>query len=89
MPTVVVPGYEVQLGCTKTVIPGAIDISTTDTQIWGVVPNMNGGTNVSRTVYDSLFRLFGTTYGPGDGSTTFGLPGNGIGIANFQVIKLI
>lgn len=32
------------------------------------------GQNVSRTTYADLFALLGTTYGAGDGSTTFGLP---------------
>lgn len=31
-------------------------------------------TNVSRTTYASLFAVLGTTYGAGDGSTTFGIP---------------
>lgn len=32
------------------------------------------GSNVSRTTYASLFAAIGTTYGSGDGSTTFGIP---------------
>ena len=36
------------------------------------------GSNVSRTLYSELFALWGTTFGAGDGSTTFGLP-NGKG----------
>jgi microcystin-dependent protein len=32
------------------------------------------GQNVSRTTYAQLFGVIGTTYGIGDGSTTFGLP---------------
>lgn len=32
------------------------------------------GLNVSRTTYATLFAAIGTTYGVGDGSTTFGLP---------------
>jgi Microcystin-dependent protein len=32
------------------------------------------GSNVSRTTYARLFAVIGTTYGAGDGSTTFGLP---------------
>lgn len=32
------------------------------------------GSNVSRTTYADLFAVIGTTYGVGDGSTTFGLP---------------
>ena len=32
------------------------------------------GANVSRTTYADLFAVIGTTYGAGDGSSTFGLP---------------
>lgn len=32
------------------------------------------GSNVSRTTYSALFSIIGTTFGAGDGSTTFGLP---------------
>ncbi len=32
------------------------------------------GSNVSRTTYSRLFAIFGTTFGSGDGATTFGLP---------------
>ena len=32
------------------------------------------GQNVSRTTYANLFAVIGTTYGSGDGSTTFNLP---------------
>jgi|TARA_R100000479_G_scaffold167536_1_gene107984 microcystin-dependent protein len=32
------------------------------------------GANVSRTTYSALFAIVGTTYGSGDGSSTFGLP---------------
>jgi microcystin-dependent protein len=32
------------------------------------------GATVSRTTYSDLFAAIGTTYGAGDGSTTFGLP---------------
>ena len=32
------------------------------------------GQNVSRTTYNILFTIIGTSYGVGDGSTTFGIP---------------
>lgn len=35
---------------------------------------MCDGSNISRTTYGELFNVIGTTYGQGDGSTTFGLP---------------
>lgn len=34
---------------------------------------LNGQT-ISRTEYSELFTILGTTYGDGDGSTTFNLP---------------
>jgi len=43
----------------------------------GVVPSgwlLTDGTAVSRTTYSGLFAVIGTTYGTGDGSTTFNLP---------------
>jgi microcystin-dependent protein len=50
-----------------------------EVKIWltGTIPSghllLNGQT-VSRTLYAALFKLWGTTFGAGDGSTTFGLP---------------
>ena len=46
---------------------------------WGAtVPNSNfafpSGQAISRTVYAPLFALVGTTYGTGDGTTTFNIP---------------
>ena len=35
---------------------------------------MCDGSAVSRSTYSDLFEAIGTTYGAGDGSTTFGLP---------------
>ncbi|WP_294240878.1 tail fiber protein [uncultured Chryseobacterium sp.] len=52
--------------------PGAIIYMATST-----VPNGYlecNGAAVSRTTYPELFNLIGTTYGSGDGSTTFNLP---------------
>lgn len=54
-------------------IPTATIIPWTD----GTVPTgflECDGSNVSRTTYADLFAVVGTTYGSGDGSTTFGLP---------------
>ncbi len=48
-------------------------------ELWfgGPIPKgfmlLKGG-NVSRTTYSELFAVWGTKYGSGDGSTTFGLP---------------
>jgi prepilin-type N-terminal cleavage/methylation domain-containing protein len=44
---------------------------------WSTAPSgylLEDGSAVSRTTYSSLFALIGTTYGAGDGSTTFNLP---------------
>lgn len=35
------------------------------------------GSSISRTTYATLFAVIGTTFGPGDGSTTFNLPTTG------------
>ncbi|MEH2501252.1 microcystin-dependent protein [Bradyrhizobium sp. AZCC 1578] len=53
-------------------IAGGIDF-------WGTTaPNSSfafpAGQAISRTTYSALFAIMGTTYGPGDGSTTFNLP---------------
>lgn len=37
---------------------------------------IENGAAISRTTYADLFRLIGTTYGVGDGSTTFNIPDN-------------
>lgn len=34
----------------------------------------SGGSAISRSTYAGLFEVYGTSYGPGDGSTTFDLP---------------
>ncbi|AND75611.1 tail collar protein [Nostoc phage A1] len=43
----------------------------------GYLELLNSSQNVSRTTYSALFALWGTYYGNGDGSTTFGVPGTG------------
>ncbi len=55
------------------------DIKIGSIQLWmtGTPPEnylLLDGTAVSRTTYESLFSLWGTTFGVGDGSTTFNLP---------------
>lgn len=44
------------------------------------------GAAVSRTTYAALFAITGTTYGAGDGSTTFNLP-NLTASTNYFIIK--
>lgn len=38
---------------------------------WGIIAD---GSTVSRTTYSGIFAAYGTTYGVGNGTTTFGLP---------------
>jgi len=52
-----------------TLFPFAGDVSTPPTGFLAC-----DGSAVSRTMYPDLFSAIGTTYGPGDGSTTFNLP---------------
>ena len=51
---------------------GTISIWPTDTAPSGTL--LLAGAAVSRTTYADLFALIGTTYGSGDGSTTFNVP---------------
>lgn len=45
------------------------------------------GQAVSRTTYSELFNLIGTTYGDGDGSTTFNLPSSVVSDISSRVIS--
>jgi microcystin-dependent protein len=61
-----------QLAALNSVITGSI-------QMWPTVTAPSGyllctGTAVSRSTYAALFAIIGTTFGTGDGSTTFNLP---------------
>jgi microcystin-dependent protein len=68
--------------------PGAIPIGTPLMWLTDTLPTGFGtwywanGAAISRTVYATLFALIGTTYGAGDGSTTFSLP-------NWQEVALV
>ena len=59
---------------------GVIDTKQKGTTVqgyWSTAPTgylLEDGTAVSRTTYADLFAVIGTTYGAGDGSTTFNLP---------------
>ena len=52
--------------------PGIIKINASSTVPGGYLPC--DGRAVSRTTYANLFKVIGTTYGAGDGSTTFNVP---------------
>lgn len=54
-------------------IPTATIVPWTDSSVPSGFLECNG-TAVSRTTYSALFAIVGTTYGAGDGSTTFNLP---------------
>lgn len=72
--TVMVPGHDTPVGSFR-YVRYEHDLVVSNGNVWksgGI-----GGIAVSRTTYDALFRLIGTFYGPGDGSTTFDLPSQG------------
>ena len=53
-------------------LPGIIKINPSTKTLGGYLEC--NGQAVSRTTYSELFKVIGTTYGSGDGSTTFNLP---------------
>jgi len=56
---------------------GSLATGTSIEGYWTDAPKgflLEDGSAVSRTVYSDLFAVIGTTYGAGDGSTTFNLP---------------
>ena len=56
---------------------GSLAIGTSLEGYWTTAPEgylLENGAAVSRTAYGDLFALIGTTFGAGDGSTTFNLP---------------
>lgn len=71
-------------GAVALAIADVADLATSLTPIGAVIPYAGlsapprwlfcFGQNVSRTTYAALFASIGTTYGAGNGSTTFGLP---------------
>jgi len=55
----------------------SLPLATSISGYWATAPDgylIEDGTAVSRTTYSDLFAVIGTTYGTGDGSTTFNLP---------------
>lgn len=54
------------------VAPGNIDFFAASTPPAGWIKA--NGAAISRTIYGALFNVVGTTYGAGDGSTTFNVP---------------
>jgi prepilin-type N-terminal cleavage/methylation domain-containing protein len=55
----------------------SLPIATSISGYWSTPPTgylLEDGSEVSRTTYADLFAVIGTTYGSGDGSTTFNLP---------------
>lgn len=60
------PGQQVQ--------PGSLVVYAGPTPPPGVLQLPPSATNISRAAYPALFAAIGTTWGAGDGSTTFGMP---------------
>lgn len=61
----------------KILITDVFDIGAPQLSLDGILPDncvWYEGAEVSRETYSLLFEKFGTTYGEGDGSTTFNLP---------------
>lgn len=56
----------------RLLLPGCIQIWTGETPPNGFL--LCNGEAVSRTTYEDLYAVIGTTYGSGDGDTTFNLP---------------
>jgi microcystin-dependent protein len=70
-------GTSSTLLATTAFVQGAI--LTGEIKMWGTATAPSGyllcnGTAVSRTTYAALFAIYSTTFGSGDGSTTFNLP---------------
>lgn len=66
-----------QIESVNTSISEVFEIGAPQVSLTGVLPNnciWLEGAEVSRTTYSDLFDIYGTTYGEGDGSTTFALP---------------
>lgn len=61
-----------QLNAVNSVITGSIQMWPTASAPTGYL--LCAGSAVSRTTYAALFAILGTTFGTGDGSTTFNLP---------------
>lgn len=68
---------EVDQGGSKFIPAGAVPSGAVQPFAMSSAPNgwlSCNGANVSRTTYSDLFAAIGTTWGAGDGTTTFGLP---------------
>ncbi|MDB5167256.1 MAG: hypothetical protein JWN26_401 [Candidatus Saccharibacteria bacterium] len=70
----------------------AVAVGTSTAGYWSSVPSgflAENGSAVSRSTYANLFAVIGTTYGTGDGSTTFNLPDSrgrvGVGLSPSDV----
>lgn len=66
-----------QIDAIPTEVPDGIPIGSGMDYFGSTAPEnymFADGSAISRTVYSALFAIIGTTYGAGDGSTTFNLP---------------
>lgn len=80
----------------KAYVDSAVPVGSLMSYIGSTTPNSSwvlcNGSAISRTTYSSLFTVIGTTYGVGDGATTFNVPdlrgrvpvgfGQGTGLTN-------
>lgn len=69
--------WSANVNTTTTDAYGSLAVGTSIEGYWTTAPKgfvLEDGSAVSRTAYASLFAVIGTTYGAGDGSTTFNLP---------------
>jgi len=60
-------------------VQGSVSVQVGDVMLWGAAALpaqwlQCNGQAVNRTAYATLFNIIGSTYGSGDGSTTFNLP---------------
>ena len=76
---------EAKVGVNNSAVTTSLDYKmrinnpTGEITLWGTSTAPTGwliadGSTVSRSTYSALFAVLGTTYGAGDGSTTFGIP---------------
>ncbi len=69
--------WSTSVSTTTTNAYGSLAVGTSIDGYWTSAPQgflLENGAAVSRTTYSDLFAVIGTTYGAGDGSTTFNLP---------------
>lgn len=79
LPSVVINGESISSSISRPGSSAIAEVRTGAIEMWATTTAPSGyllceGTAVSRTTYADLFNTIGTTFGAGDGSTTFNLP---------------